>query len=205
MNTSKYNKSFSIDIKSIALILLLLYIGCNQFISPERVEKEVKETETVDIKEVVEKAINNRLHLQEPSQQPVIVYRDRVVPVNSSTIVPKEDLDKLKNLNKYQDTTKLKNATIYSEILTDGKIYSNKITANVPVKTITKTKETKITKYASGLYLSPGVNVSPLGIKNAELGLNYIYKADFGVGAAIQYNFNDNTMNYGIKIHKKIF
>ena len=200
------NRKFSIDVKDIALIALILF-GAYQFLlKPEREVVTEKETTTIDIKKVVEEAINNKLQLQQPIQQPTIIYKDRVVPVYKDTPIPKGDDDLVKNLNKYQDTTHLDNAKIYSEMLSDGTVYQNKVTAEVDVKTITNTIEKKIVKYGSGFYLSPGVNLSPIrGIESVEASINYINKGDFGFGVGAQYNLITKDISYGIKVHKKIF
>lgn len=199
------NKSFNIDLKTIGLIALLLYVGYNKFLKPVDVTKEVTQTETVDIKKVVEEAINNRLQLQTPTQQPTIIYQDRIVPVNNVSEVPKEDVSKLKNLNKYKDTTKLENATIYSEILSDGTVYSNKVIAEVDVKTVTKTKETVITRKESGLFIGPSVQFNQLGFKQVGAQLDYIRKNDVGAGIGAFIDTQTGNVNYQLTLRKKIF
>ncbi|WP_440881391.1 hypothetical protein [Tenacibaculum sp. C7A-26P2] len=200
------NRKFSIDIKDILIIALLLFGIYKFFLKPEREVVTEKETTTIDIKKEIEEAINNRLQLQQPTQQPTIIYQDRVVPVYKDTPIPKGDEDLVKNLNKYRDTTQLENAKIYSEILSDGTVYQNKVTAEVDVKTITNTIEKKVVKYGSGFYLSPGVNLNPInGIQSIETSINYINKGDFGFGLGVQYDLLTKDVSYGVKIHKKIF
>lgn len=200
------NKTFSITVKDIVLVALIIF-GAYQFLlKPEREVVTEKETTTIDIEKVIEKAINNKLQLQQPIQQPTIIYRDKVVPVYKNTPIPKGDEDLVKDLNKYLDTTYLENAKIYSEILSDGTVYQNKITAEIEVKTITKTIEKKTVKYGSGLFVSPGINLNPAkGIESIETSLNYIYKGDFGIGVGVQYNILTKDVSYGIRLHKKIF
>lgn len=200
------NKKFNINIKDILIIALLLFGIYHFLLKQEREVITEKETTTVDIKKEIEEAINNQLQLQQPTQQPTIIYKDRVVPIYKNTEVKKEDLNKVKNLNKYQDTTQLENAKIYSEILSDGTVYSNKVTAEIDVKTITKTFEKKIVKYGSGIYISPSTYINPKTFDyNFGISLDYINKGDFGAGIGIQYSTSDNGIYYGINIKKKLF
>ncbi|WP_044398801.1 hypothetical protein [Lacinutrix sp. Hel_I_90] len=199
-------KKYSFGIKDLTIVLLLLFGAYYFILKPERIETVVKETKTVDIKKEIKEAINNHLQLQKPEVQRTIIYQDRVLPITKETIVEPEDHDKIKNLNKYKDTTQLENGKIYSEILSDGTVYSNKIIAEMDVKTITKTKETKITKYGSGLFFSPSIQVNPVsGIQSFGASINYIYKGDFGIGAGAFLNTQAQSLNYSITLHKKIF
>ena len=196
-------KTFNVDIKDIAILILALFLFYKFILNPERVVETTKETTKIDVKKEIEEAINNKLQLQQPTQQPTIIYKDRVVPIYKDT--PIKNTDVVKNLNKYKDTVRLKNATIYSEILSDGKVYQNKVTAEVDVKTITNTIEKKIVKYGSGFYLSPEINLNPInGIQSVGASINYIHKGDIGFGVGAQYDFVTNNVNYGVKIHIKI-
>ena len=199
------NKNFNLDLKTIVIIALLIFIGYHRFLKPVEVTKEVTQTESVDIKKVVEEAINNRLQLQTPQLQPTIIYQDRIVPINNISEVPKADLKKLKNLNKYKDTTKLENATIYSEILSDGTVYSNKVVAEIDVKTITKTKETVITRKESGMFIGPSVQFNQFGINQFGLQLDYIRKNDVGAGVGAFLDNQTGQLNWRLTLRKKIF
>lgn len=198
--------SFRLDIKDILLIGALLFGIYHFLLKPEREVITEKEKTTVDIKKEIEAAINSQLQLQQPVQQPTIIYKDRVVPIYKNTPIAETDKNKIKNLNKYSDTTYLEHAKIHSEILSDGIVYSNKITAEVDVKTITKIKEKKIVKYGSGFYFSPSVYMNPNTLDyNFGIALEYLNKGDFGAGVGVQYNTNDGGIYYGISLKKKIF
>lgn len=199
------NKTFQIDLKTIALILLLLFVGYNQFLKPKDVSTTVTETQTVDIKKVIQEAVNYQMQLQQPTQQPTIIYQDRIVPFNNIADVPKKDLDKVKNLNKYKDTTFLENGKIYTEILSDGTVYSNKVIAEMEEKTITNTKETNTVIKESGLFISPTVQFNPIGFKAIGAQLNYIRKNDVGLGVGAFIDTQSGQLNYQLSIHKKIF
>lgn len=191
-----------------AVIVYLLYKDCSGDPGANSsVEKETTVTETVDIKKTIDEAVNNALARQTPETRPYIIYPDnRVVPVLNINDVSKEDLDKVKNLNTYKDTTKLKNATVYSEIVADGKVYSNKITAEVEEKTITKTVTEKTTIHGSGLFVKGGGYFSPeLGNTQVLFGLEYIRKNDMGFGAGVLYDVATKEPYYGVTVSKKIF
>jgi hypothetical protein len=196
----------SFNIKDVAIVLLVLFLLFQKAIFPEKEVVTETKTTTIDIKKEIEEAVNNRMQLQQPTQQPTIIYQDRVVPVYRDTPIPKGDEDKVKNLNKYTDTTKLDNAKIYSEILTDGTIYQNKVTAEVDVKTITNTIEKKIVKYGSGIYVMPEVRVNQVNfIESAGASIMYIHKGDIGFGVGADYNFQTQQMNYSGKVLIKLF
>jgi len=198
-------KNFTISTKDLIIAACGAFIIYLLFFQQKGERSTVKETQTESIKTVRESATNFDLHL--PELQPAVIYRDRIVEVESRKDVAPIDLDKLKVLNRYKDTARLENATVYSEILTDGKIYKNTITADIQVKTITKTIEKETVRFPSALYVSPEVNFSP-GLdflQSAGASLNYINKTDFGVGIGINYNFNSQSMVYGLRLHKKLF
>tara|TARA_R110002111_G_scaffold99321_2_gene153632 strand:+ start:64 stop:693 length:630 start_codon:yes stop_codon:yes gene_type:complete len=205
------NKSVTLDLKTIIIIALLLFGAYHFLLNPTAEKTTIKETQTIDIEHIIETAINTALANQKPETQTVIIRENGTVQsVKDISEVPPEDIDKVAQLNKYKDTTSIDNAKfkgkIFSEILSDGTVYSNKITTDFEAKTITNTIETETVIYGSGLFISPGINYNTLnGIESVEASLNYINKMDFGVGVGAQYNLQSNTMSYGIKVHKKLF
>jgi len=204
-----------ISLERVIIIALLVafaawYLrGCNGDggNGPANVEKETTVTETVDIKKTIDEAVNNALGRQTPETRPYIIYPDnRVVEVKNIADVNKDDLSKVKDLQVYRDTTDLKNAKVFTEIVADGKVYSNKVTAEVEEKTITKTITEKTTVNGSGLFVSGGAYVNPdMKLNTIEAGLNYIYKNDVGAGASVIYDTGTKQPYYGFKIFKKIF
>ena len=198
-------KNFAISPKDLIIVAAGAFIVYLLFFQQKGERSTVTESQTETVANVRESA--TAFNLQLPELQPVIIYKDRIVEVEGRKDVAPIDLDKLKVLNRYKDTARLENATVYSEILTDGTIYSNKITADIQVKTITKTIEKETVRYPSALYISPEVNFMP-GVnflQSAGASLNYINKTDFGVGLGINYNFNSQSIVYGLRLHKKLF
>lgn len=201
------SNKFTLGIKDIAIIALLLYVLYTLFLVPENEKKTINKTQTIEVETVTENGSNNQLQLQRPKVQPAIIYKDRIVPVYHNTILSKTDLEKVKNLNKYQDTTHLENATIFSEILSDGKVYQNAIKAEIQVKTITNTIEKETIKYASSLFLSPEINFNPQAsfLDNVGIYVDYINKGDFGAGIGASYHLDTHTVSLGFKLHKRLF
>lgn len=200
-------KSFSITIKDIilvaAIIFLIFWKGGNPF---EEVKETRTETETVDIKTTIDEAINDALQKQKPETKPFIVYQDRVVRVGKDQNLTQEQQDNVKQLNVYKDTTQLKNARIYSEIATDGIVYSNKVTAEVDEKTVTKTIEVEKVRYASGIFVTGAGYVNPqLQVQGVQLGLDFIVKNDYGIGVFADYNLVTEDIGIGLRFSKKIF
>ena len=198
-------KNFAISPKDLIIVAAGAFIVYLLFFQQKGERSTVTETQSETVDNVRESATG--FNLQLPELQPAIIYRDRIVEVEGRQDVAPIDLDKLKVLNRYKDTARLANATVYSEILTDGTVYSNKITADIQVKTITKTIEKETVRFSSALYISPEINFMP-GVnflQSAGASLNYINKTDFGVGLGINYNFNSQSMVYGLRLHKKLF
>ncbi len=189
-----------LNLSQILLGIVILFLAYNQFFGGPRETIETKETTTVDIEKKIDSAVNSALANHIPVQQPTIIYRDKVVPIFQNTPIPEADRDKVKNLNKYQDTTILEDGKIYSEILSDGIVYQNKVKAEMNIKTITKTKETTRTIHASGLYVMPEVHVNKLrDVNSVGTSLLYIHKSDIGIGIGANYELGTGAINYSIK------
>lgn len=163
--------------------------------------KTIKDTDTVTIMR------------QKPVKVPYYIYKDKIVRATDTIYRDKagEGIDWIEGsddgnpfafemLNEYKDTLKLKNATVYSTMLSDGKIYEH--SATVETKEKTKTETVK----ASGMFLSGSAAAnSDLRIDNVGIGLDYIYKNDFGFGGFVQYNTVTEKPAAGITVKKKIF
>ena len=207
MNTSKtVTVSYSniINVALAVIIAFLLWKGCSGDSGPALTT--TTSTSKVEYQKIIDSAINTALSKQKPEKVPYIVYRDRIYSVKDTAGLNLGATANVRNLNVYKDTTKLKNATVYSEITSDGVVYGNKVTAEVEKEIITNTitKETKV--FASGVFISGGAGVNnSLGLDNVNLGLDYIHKNEVGTGVNVQYNFITKQPIYGVKVSKKIF
>lgn len=171
------------------------------------VKETTKTEQKIDVREIVDSAINMALQNQKPKRVPYLVYQDRLVPVQNVNDLNKDDLSHLKEVNVYKDTTKLENAEIYSEIYAEGKVFGKKLTAKTFEKTITNTitheKETIVN--GSGFFLSGGGGTDGTQFNNVNVGLDYIRKNDVGVGYSFQYDLVTGQRIHNIRVLKKIF
>lgn len=116
----------------------------------------------------------------------------------------------LKQANRYLDTTRLKNALIYSDILSEGRILKFDMTAAIDHKETTITTKETLAKNVAGLFISPGFDYSPVyGVESVETSLMFI-KGHFGASLGSYYRFNKPQDPYPgsfgakIKIHIKL-
>ena len=183
------------------LLGLLMLDGCEH----SQPSKPVIETTiTEEIRTEKDSSSNAEIKNREPEKVNIIERQDKVDLVPAPETLPASEQEKVKTVNRYRDTTKFKNATIYSEILSEGRVMEFNLQTSIDhlERTIGTTEKT--TKQAGGLFLSPAVSYSPLfGLESVEANFNYI-KGNWGAGIGGYMNFRTGP---GIKltIHKKLF
>lgn len=209
-------KNVTIGVMAVVIAILLLFRGCGNNEKAPATQKETTTT-TIDYKTKYDSAVSVLMH-QKPEKVPFYVYRDRITPASPETY-PGDGLDWMVDgeaqdgeefgfqfLNVYKDTLNLDNATVFSEITSDGKIYENKAVVETKEKTITTTKFKETIVNGSGLFLSGGAGVNTgLGVDNVNVGLDYIWDNNFGVGIQAQHNFTTEKPSFGVRVMKKIF
>lgn len=188
-----------INITNILLTVLIVIIligqlkGCS---SSNVVENVVKETTEVITIKKIDSMINDKLSLITPEKK--IVYITPKGKVKKSN--PKKE-DVKKELNEYKDTTNLKNGTVYSKILSDGKVYSNEIKLISNDSIIYKTRETTKTIVQSKVYGTVGVEHDLNNVSSISIGGIYTYKNKWLIGVEGGYDRNSpNNLYTGIKI-----
>jgi len=182
------------------LAILLFFKGCGRDGSGDSTVTNTVEKVTTQIDSTKDSEIKNR----EPEKIKIIEYRDRIVYVKDTADLPENERSLVKEVNRYQDTTILDNARIYSDIITDGRILEKSIKAEIDHKEITTT--TTIVKNASGVFISPGLGYSPIfGIESLELNFTYISKNDMGISAGAYYNPMSNHTGFKLTLHKRIW
>lgn len=180
------------------LAILLFFKGCGQDGPGDTTISNTVEKTTTQTESKRDPEIKNR----EPEKIKIIEYRDRIVKVKDERNLPREERSLVKEANRYQDTTILDNARIFSDIISEGRVLEKNIIAEIDHKEITTT----ITKNASGLFISPGLGYSPIfGIEALELNLTYISKNDLGISAGAYYNPMSNHTGFKITLHKRIW
>ncbi len=189
------------------LAILLFFKSCGS----ESDCTTVATVTTVENKTVTKKdtasfpGIKNRI----PEKVNVIETPSSVRVIKSEKDLPVNDAGQIKEVYRYQDTTRLTGSTIFSDLLTEGRILDFRLTTEIDhtEKTIT-TKKTLI-KTAGGLFISPGINYSPIhGLDGIETSFTYI-KGPLGASAGGYYNFrrfNQAPGSFGLqfKLHIKL-
>lgn len=204
----------------IAIICVLLYL---QFSSPVKKDSvNTKTTKTVTIKKKTDSATAKT----NPPKEIVVVVDDNGKIISKSepkkgkvdTKEPKNDIkNPISDIKKdtsvtkafqYNDTIKLKNGTIITDIISTGKILSQKyklktidsIIENTTVKTITKYKVENVWF----LSYEPKFTLFPTpSIMAHEISVDYTIKNKMRFGASIGINNllpSNQEMYYGFKI-----
>ncbi len=164
----------------------------------------IEKTVTEEIRTEKDSSSNAEIKNREPEKVTIIERQDKVDLIPNPETLPASEQEKVKTVNRYRDTTKFKNATIYSEILSEGRVLEFNLQTSIDYLERTIETTEKTTKQAGGLFLSPAVSYSPLfGVESVEANFNYI-KGNWGAGIGGYMNFRTGP---GIKltIHKKLF
>lgn len=188
----------------LVLVALLLLDSCGNKAGKPTTEKKTTIEEEIITKE--DSSRNTEIKNIEPEKINVIERGDSIQRVADPKRLSQEDQQKIKQVNRYQDTTYFEGSRIFSDILSEGRILEKNIVVEVDHLRTTITNETTITKEISGLFFSPAVSYSPSsGVETIEANFNYIHKGSFGIGAGAYYNTITNHSGIKITIHKKIW
>ena len=183
------------------LIGLLMLDGCE---NSQPSKPVFEKTVTEEIRTEKDSSSNAEIKNREPEMVNIIERQRKVDLIEDPEKLTASEKEKVKTVNRYQDTTKFKNATIYSEILSEGRVLEFNLQTSIDhLERTIETKE-KTTEQAGGLFLSPAVSYSPLfGLESVEANFNYI-KGNWGAGIGGYLNFRTGP---GVKltIHKKLF
>ena len=106
-------------------------------------------------------------------------------------------------LKEYKDTLSNKEITIFSSVLTNGKIYQSDIKYELKYPVIEKTLTPK-RKNKSGLFLYSGIGGNKTQLDNLEIGLQYIHQNKWFVGYGIN-TLSSNSPTHQVKFGIKIF
>lgn len=167
------------------VFLLILENGTNDCIQAGTVTTVEEKTITS-----IDTSSNTEIKDTTPEKVPVIETRDQVREVDPDTI-PENKKHQVKTANRYQDTTYFKNATVYSDILAEGRILRKDLRAEVYHKEITSTTTKTFIKQPGGLFISPGLDYSPVnGLEALETSLTYI-RGNYGLSVGGYWNFRN--------------
>ena len=193
----------------LAVLLLLKSCENGQDCPPAEIETVIEE-KTVT---TVDSTTNSEIKDQEPEKIPVIETTEGLKRIQPGEDLNDHDRGQVKQVNRYLDTTNLEGAVIFTEILAEGRVLEHNTRTEIDHKETTVTTTKTIIKQPGGLFLSPGLDYSPLGgLEAVETTLTYI-KGPFGGSLGPYYNFRRIPMAPGegfgslgikVKIHIKL-
>lgn len=203
MNEPAKNKvsfDFKLDLNTLLIAGVIGYLFFIGFFSKDLPKTETKTiTKTFYLKQV-DSASNNKLAIYPSNPIKVAIKPNKEV----RTLEPGEPLqvdEKPIQLNEVKDTLKLKNATVFSTILTNGKIFSHKAIVETNDKITTTETTTKTTVAQSVTFL----NVEPLfnlqgKFYGGDISIDRTIKNKIRFGSGIGYN---DKLPTGEKIYIK--
>jgi len=107
-------------------------------------------------------------------------------------------------LNEYKDTLQNKDITIYSTVLTDGKVFENKIKYDFKYPVITETTIEEVKTPKSGLFMYSGVGGNSTELSAINIGVQYVHKNKWFVGYGVNLK-NTPSPTHQIQFGVKLF
>ena len=200
-------KLINLKLEHIIILALFVLLFMNNLTLKKRspnIEKVVYDT--IYIKKIDSLS---KLFKSYKNMKPQIVYvkvkDDQIARISKQEAIIENTQDIAPNvieLKEYKDTLSNKEITIFSTILTDGKIYQSDIKYELKYPVIEKTLTPK-RKNKSGLFLYSGIGGSKTQFDNLEIGLQYIHQNKWLVGYGINTLANGSPthqVKFGIKI-----
>jgi len=106
-------------------------------------------------------------------------------------------------LNEYKDTLQNKDITIYSTVLTDGKVYENKLKYDFKYPIVTETTIEKVKIPKSGMFIYSGVGGNSTELSAINVGVQYVHKNNWFVGYGINLKNTpkpSHQIQFGVKL-----
>ena len=160
----------------------------------------VDETTTIKTETVTEidSSSNQEIKNQVPEQVSIVEHKDSI------SIIPKEEVhkqdpEKVKQVNRYRDTTYFENAVVISDILSEGRLLKLDLKTSIDHLRTTITKTKTIQKPPSGFYLKPTVEFVP-GLVNSVSTEVLFVKGRFGGSAGVAYAFEDPVSPFRFRV-----
>lgn len=189
---------------TIAVVLFIAYI----FIVPGS-KKTIPVTTTVETVETVISSVDSVRNdsISNVIPEPIgIIERDDGLDIVAAPMPGVET--NVKPAYRYRDTTYFQDATIFSEYISEGKIYQTRQKAEVRHKNTVRTVTKTIIKQPGGFYLSPGFDFSPIrGFTKFEVGLTFL-KGGFGASAGpylefirTDYVVKEPMVDFGVSVN----
>ena len=190
----------------IILILLLLLFAHKLRKTPTNTVKTRVEIDTVMVRKMDS---IHKLFQAYKNVKPKVVYvkssEDALKRISEyearlNSVKPGEEV---LQLNEYKDTLQNKDITIYSTVLTDGKVYENKLKYDFkyPLVTESTIEEVKVSK--SGMFIYSGVGGNSMELSAINVGVQYVHKNNWFVGYGINLKNTpkpSHQIQFGVKL-----
>jgi len=196
-----------IKIEHIIILILVLLLFANKLRRTStntvttRVEKDTVMIRKMDSIHKLFKAYKN--------VKPKIVYVKTSEDILKRITENQFRLDALKpgeevlQLNEYKDTLQSKDITIYSTVLTDGKVYENKLKYDFKYPLVTETTIENVKVPKSGMFIYSGVGGNSTELSAINVGLQYVHKNKWFVGYGVNLKNTPNPshqIQFGVKL-----
>ncbi len=190
----------NIDTNTLIILGIFLYLLFNGFFEKETVKIETESITKTEFLKQLDSAINSKVAAQPVKKVKAAIqpnYHVRVLQENE----PLQDNEKEIPLNEVKDTLQLENATVFSTLLTDGKIYSHSAFVETNDKIITTNNTITKTVAKSGTFLNiePVLNVTGK-FYGGEISIDRTIKNKIRFGAGVGYN---DKLPIGEKVYLK--
>jgi len=107
-------------------------------------------------------------------------------------------------LNEYKDTLQSKDIIIYSTVLTDGKVFENKLKYDFNYPVVTETTIEKIKVPQNGMFIYSGVGGNSTELSAINVGLQYVHNNKWFVGYGINLK-NSPSPTHQVQFGVKLF
>ncbi len=185
---NKVSFDFKLDLNTLLIAGLIGYLFFIGFFSKDLPKTETKTTTKIEYLKQLDSAINSRMAYKPETPVKVAIKPNKEVRVLQPNEPLKEDEKELQ-LNEVKDTLKLKNATVFSTILTNGKIFSHKAIVETNDKIITTKTETKTWIAQSVTFLNMEPIFSLQGkVYGGDISIDRTIKNKIRFGGGVGYN-----------------
>lgn len=202
MTKENTNKGMFIErrdiITVVAFIAIFILLGgvdkVKQFASGyDVVEKETTETIEYITKSQMDSVADFIIANQKSVPQRIVIQNGKVETVPEDYTLSEEQINQgneIKTVNRYQDTIKLGNGTIFSDIYADN-IYGKKFSLATTDTIVNKTTLEKRTIVKNGVFYGVGTTIGIDGrIKDIEGSVTYVHKNRFYIEGGVQYDID---------------
>ena len=167
----------------IVILSILLFTDscCNDVVISE---ETTIETET--LKEI-DSSSNQEIKNQVPEQISVVEHKDSIEIIPEEK-VHNQDPEKVKQVYRYRDTTQFKNAVVFSDILSEGRILKIDLKTSIDHLRTTITNTKTVMRSPGTFYVQPKMQFTPGLVSQVGTSILFI-KGNLGASAGINYSF----------------